>query len=52
MDGSIFATLSSGRKLIMKVLSILTLLVCSECSQVLKEVFDMVSHSEDASKPK
>lgn len=52
MDSSIFATISNGRKLIMKLLSILTLLVCSECNQVIKEIFDMVSYSEDASKPK
>lgn len=42
--------ISAGRKLAMKILSILTLLVCSDCSKVITQVFDLLSDSEDKSK--
>lgn len=50
MELSTQAVVSSARKLAMKILSILTLVVCSDCSKVIQKVFDLISDSEDQSK--
>ena len=50
MESSTSLTLSTTRKIAMKLLSVLTLLVCSDCSKVIGRLFDLISGSEDQSK--
>lgn len=50
MELSIFTTISNARKLAMKTLSILTLLVCSDCAKTIGGMFDLISESEDLAK--
>lgn len=50
MSESIFVTVSNARKLAMKILSIITLLVCSDCAKTISGMFDLISDSEDLSK--
>lgn len=50
MDGSLANTFSIARKIAMKMLSILTLLVCSDCRNVIQQVLGLISDSEDKSK--